>query len=63
LAALDDYQRRFPRGVLQQEAAMLRIEALLARGDKATARRLSQRFLEQYPRSALAARVKNLLEE
>lgn len=63
LAALDDYQRRFPGGVLQQEAAMLRIEAMLARGDKATAKRLGQRFLEQYPRSALAARVKSLLEE
>lgn len=63
LAALDEYHRRFPRGVLQQEAAMLRIEAMLARGDKATATRLGKRFLEQYPRSALAARVRSLLED
>lgn len=62
LAALDEYQQRFPRGVLQQEATMLRIEALLARGDRANATRLGKSFLAQYPRSAFSPRVKSLIE-
>lgn len=61
MAALDDYQRRFPGGVLAQEASLLRIETLVARGDKAGAARLGHRFLERYPRSAMAARIKSLI--
>jgi hypothetical protein len=60
MAALDEYQRRFPAGVLAQEATLLRIETLAARGDKADAARLGRQFLERYPRSAMAARVKAL---
>lgn len=60
MAALDEYRRRFPAGVLAQEAALLRIETLAARGDKANAARLGRQFLERYPRSAMAARVKEL---
>jgi len=62
MAALDDYQRRFPRGVLTQEATLLRVETLLARGDKTGAVRLGRQFLERYPRSAMAARVKALID-
>jgi TolA-binding protein len=62
LAALDEYQRRYPGGVLVQEAALLRIESLLARGDKATAARLGRQFLQHYPRSPMAARVKTLID-
>ncbi|HVY26171.1 MAG TPA: hypothetical protein VHB79_06445 [Polyangiaceae bacterium] len=62
MAALDEYQRRFPGGVLTQEATLLRIETLLARGDKASAARLGQRFLQRYPRSAMAARVRALID-
>lgn len=62
LAALDEYQRRFPGGVLTQEATLLRIDALLARGDKASAVRLGRQFLERYPRSPMAARVKTLID-
>jgi TolA-binding protein len=62
LAALDEYQRRYPGGVLVQEAALLRIESLLARGDKASAARLGHQFLQRYPRSPMAARVKTLTD-
>lgn len=62
MAALDEYQRRFPRGVLGQEATLLRIETLLARGDRAGAARLGRQFLERYPRSPMAARVKTLID-
>jgi len=37
LALLDDYSRRFPQTVLAPEVAMLRVEALLALGEKAKA--------------------------
>jgi hypothetical protein len=37
LAIIDDHRTRFPRGVLAPEAARLRVEALLALGDKAAA--------------------------
>lgn len=62
LSAVDAYQRRFPKGVLGQEAALLRIEALLSRGDTAKATRLGQQFLELHPRSALAPRLRSQLE-
>lgn len=62
MVALDEYQRRFPGGVLTQEAALLRIDALLARGDRANAARLGHQFLARYPRSAMAGRVKALID-
>lgn len=62
MAALDEHQRRFPGGVLTQEATLLRIETLLARGDKASAARLGRQFLDRYPRSPMAARVKTLID-
>lgn len=62
LALLDDYARRYPRGTLAQEAALLRIEALLAQGNRAEARRFGRSFLEASPGSPLAARVRALLD-
>ena len=59
--ALDTYRKRYPNGVLGQEAAMLRIEALLGRGDRATAQRVGEQFLKFHPKSALAPRVRLLL--
>ena len=63
MSALSEYQRRFPGGVLAQEAMLLRIEALVAQGDQASAARLGRQFLARYPRSQLAARVKTLIGE
>jgi hypothetical protein len=37
LAALDDYERRFPSGLLGREARLARVEALLALGERARA--------------------------
>lgn len=63
LAALAEYSKQFPRGELQQEATMLRIEALVARGDKRSAAVLGRRFLAEHPRSALSGRVRQLIGE
>jgi len=58
--ALQHLRRRFPRGVLNQERDVLRIELASARGDEAGARRLAARFLRAYPESPHAAQLRPL---
>jgi hypothetical protein len=41
----DEYDARFPSGVLAQESTVMRIQALAMRGDLASARALGERFL------------------
>ena len=59
--ALDRYRERFPSGRLSEESVSLRIQALLARNDKAKARNLATRFLAEHPQSPLVPRVRALL--
>lgn len=59
LAALDDHARG--PGVLGQEATVLRVEALLAKGDRVEAARLGRRFLADHGASPSAARVRALV--
>ena len=61
LRALDEYDRRFPSGLLSEEASLLRIEEIAARGDRETASSLARRFLAEYPRSVHAERLQPLL--
>jgi hypothetical protein len=63
LRRLDDYEARFAHGALFEEAEVLRIEALLAEGDRGTASRVANRFLAAHPSSPHAARVRALLEQ
>ncbi len=60
LRQLDDYESRFPRGALVEEAEVLRVESLLAQGDKSGAARVGGRFLAAHPDSPHAARVRTL---
>jgi outer membrane protein assembly factor BamD (BamD/ComL family) len=60
---LDDYEARFPNGVLAQEATVLRIEALLKQGQGGAARALGERFLADHPTSAHAAHVRRMLRD
>jgi hypothetical protein len=60
IAALGDYERDYPRGALQQEATLLRIEALRRKGDRTQARTLAERFLRDHPESPHAPRVRAL---
>lgn len=62
LRLLVDRQRRFPKGVLGPEAAIVRIEALHAAGNRALVRTEGERFLVQHPSGPLAARVRSILE-
>lgn len=57
LAVLAEYAARHPRGELREEAAVLRIEALRARGDQRAAAAAAARFEERFPTSAHQDRV------
>jgi hypothetical protein len=61
LRELDNYRARFPRGRLAQEAAVVRIEALLKSGNSAAANAAADRFLSANASSPYAARVHTLI--
>jgi hypothetical protein len=58
LSDLDAHARSFPRGVFQEEAAALRVEALVAAGRPGDARRAADAFDAAYPRSPYGSRVR-----
>jgi hypothetical protein len=63
LAALDDYHTRFPQGTLGAEETVIRVRALLARGDRARATALAHQFSKAHPDSLYAQRVELLVSE
>ena len=62
LGLLDAYDRRFSSGSLRAEAAVLRVEALLAAGRRADAVAFATRQISADPESAHAARLRSLIE-
>jgi hypothetical protein len=58
LPALAAQDAKYPHGVLGEERAVARIEALCAVGRTGEANTLASRFLAQHPRSLQAARVR-----
>jgi TolA-binding protein len=61
LRALDEHDRRFPSGALAPEAQVLRVEALLAAGDRPGAEAVANRLLAASPSGPQAERVRMLL--
>lgn len=61
LAALETYRARFPQGSLRTEATVLRVEALLRAGDRASAEREANDIVRAAPGTRHAARVLDLL--
>ena len=61
LQALDRYKSRFSAGRLAPEATVLRIEALVERGDRAQASALAERFEASNPKSPYADRIRSIL--
>ncbi len=57
LAVLHTYDARHPSGQLAQEAIVLRVQALEARGETREADQLAERFLQRNPASAHAPRI------
>jgi hypothetical protein len=61
LSRLDAYNKAFPKGRLQLEAEVLRIDALMKSGQTDLAKKRAQAFLAKHPNSVLASRVRGLL--
>jgi hypothetical protein len=61
LAELDAYARTFPAGHYAQEAAVVRVEALLASRQTGQAVRAADAFEEAYPQSAYADHLRLLV--
>lgn len=61
LAHLDGYAKAHPRGRLQVEAEVLRIDALAKAGQRQAAAKRAEGFLRRHPNSVLAARVRSYL--
>jgi TolA-binding protein len=59
---VDEYQARYPSGVLSQEATALKIEALVKEGDRSAAADLARRFLASNPTSPHAVKIRLFLE-
>jgi len=61
LSALDDYHAHFPQGALGAEETVIRVQALLARGDRARATAIAHQFSTAHPDSLYAQRVEALV--
>ncbi len=61
IVVLDGYTARFPSGVLALEAGLLRVEAELARGNRAAAERLGGEIVQRHPGTRYARKVTSLL--
>jgi hypothetical protein len=58
LSLLDDYDRRYPSGVLREEVLATRVIARCQLGSDGAARRAADAFLARHPASPLAPRVR-----
>jgi hypothetical protein len=63
LALLDDYTRTYPRGRLELEGDVLRMDALAKSGQPDAARKRAEVFLRRHPKSVLASRVRSYLAD
>jgi hypothetical protein len=63
LELLERFETQFPEGVLRPEAAILRLEALVASGDRPAAARVARAFLASNPLSPYAPRIQRLLSQ
>ena len=61
IALLDDCTRRFPSGLLQPEASAVRVEALLALGDRTGAETVARALVANAPKTFAAHRAKAML--
>ncbi len=61
LSLLNDYNRKYPRGVFRQEATWLRIQALEQSGDHAGAKRLGEKVLAGSPNGPYAKRIRAII--
>jgi outer membrane protein assembly factor BamD (BamD/ComL family) len=63
LQLLEDFDRRFPSGVLAPEAEVARVEILVHDGDLDRARSLARRFLATHAESTATRRIRRLVPD
>jgi outer membrane protein assembly factor BamD (BamD/ComL family) len=63
LGELDDYDAKFPAGMMKPEATAVRIEAMVQNGNLAGAKVLGRRFLSAHPSGGLSVRVHKVIGE
>lgn len=61
LSTLDQHDRDFPNGPMRTEAEVLRVDALVASGDQAAARRLASQLLARDPAGAHARHLRSVV--
>jgi outer membrane protein assembly factor BamD (BamD/ComL family) len=61
LEAVRDHQARFPAGSLAQEREALRVQALMAAGDRSGAEAAAARFERSYPQGIMGPAVRAAL--
>jgi outer membrane protein assembly factor BamD (BamD/ComL family) len=62
LALTHEHRQQHPRGIFTEEREVLAIEAQLKLRQRAAAVQRARRFLERFPRSTHAARVRELVD-
>ena len=62
LRSLERHDAQFPSGALVDEAAVLRVKALMSAGRRDEARRFAQQFSATHPTSTYVSRMRSLLE-
>lgn len=60
---LDQYRVEFPSGALASDATVLRVQALLAKGDLSGAKALADRYAKDHPDSPYAKRIEDLARD
>ena len=60
---LDQYSTEFPGGALASDATVLRVQALLAKGDRGGAKALADRYAKDHPESPYAKRIEDLVRD
>ena len=63
LQVVGSYDSKYPGGALSQESTEIRIEALLAQGNRGAAERLAAKFFASHPSSPYVHRIRALLGE
>jgi hypothetical protein len=61
LAELERHTRDFPRGVLAPEGLLLRVQTLIALGQRSAAEALARGFLATHPTGPHARRLEQIL--
>jgi hypothetical protein len=63
LQIVGSYDTKYPAGALSQESAEIRIEALIAQGNRPAADRLAAKFIAAHPTSPYVHRIRSLMGE